>query len=341
MTHAANSEAQLKNVSRLNWIDQAKGLTIFLVVYGHNFPFTEKYIYSFHMPLFIMMAGFFHPSDVDGSGIKKRFQSIVVPYFIWSFSLFLFWFLVARKFGESATMGLSPFKNFVGVFYSQGGREYMDWSIPLWFLPMIFCVFVIFAAIRKIKNDTLYLLVLLTTIAAGFVYTRLETWNLPWSLNIAMAVLAFYALGFHYFDRIQNTSKSYAILLMVVCGLLNLVGFDYNMKIDIYRAHYGNEWLFIFNGLTGSLMVLFFFKLFPVFRFLELIGKFSLTILAAQLIALTFIKFILLLVLGQKEFNFSETERFVYSIVQILLMVPWFFVLNKYLPILNGGYKKI
>ncbi|MDB4201501.1 hypothetical protein N9763_00715 [Polaribacter sp.] len=40
------------NTQRIDWIDQAKGFGIILVVYGHNFPSIEDYIYSFHMPLF-------------------------------------------------------------------------------------------------------------------------------------------------------------------------------------------------------------------------------------------------------------------------------------------------
>jgi hypothetical protein len=109
----------------------------------------------------------------------------------------------------------------------------------------------------------------------------------------------------------------------------------------MYRAIYGNEFFFTVNGILGSLFVLFFFKAFPVFRFLAFIGKFSLTILALQLLAMTFIKAILLYGFGQSDFNFSEWERFFYAILQIILLIPGFFIINNYLPILNGGFKKI
>lgn len=62
---------ELNSSLRLNWIDQVKGFTIFLVVYGHNFPDLEKYIYSYHMPLFIMIAGFFHPTSSNIISVKK------------------------------------------------------------------------------------------------------------------------------------------------------------------------------------------------------------------------------------------------------------------------------
>ena len=76
---------------RIEWIDQVKGFAIFLVVYGHNFPFLEKYIYSFHMPLFFIIAGFFHPIKQNKVSIKKRINQLIVPYFLWSFLLFIFW----------------------------------------------------------------------------------------------------------------------------------------------------------------------------------------------------------------------------------------------------------
>jgi fucose 4-O-acetylase-like acetyltransferase len=326
---------------RLDWVDQVKGFTIFLVVYGHNFPFVEKYIYSFHMPLFIMAAGFFHPKTAAFVAVKKRFKSIIIPYFIWSLSLFTFWFFISKNYGDSASLNLSSMKNFIGVFYAQGGRAYMDWGIPLWFLPAIFITFLLFYFIKKINNTAMYYAVLAVVILMGFAYSHYFEINLPWSINIAMVALFFYAFGYHLFEKMRSVSQKKAILMMIAMGLLNFLFYNYNIKIDMYRAYFGNEFYFILNGISGSLFILFFFKAFPVFRFLQFIGKFSLTILAAQLVAMTFIKLMLLLFLHQTEFHFSEWERFLYSILQIILMIPGFFLINKYMPILNGGYKKI
>lgn len=327
--------------NRINWVDQVKGITIFLVVYGHNFPFNEKYIYSFHMPLFIMVAGFFHPTVSALSHIKKRATSILVPYFLWSFILFALWFFITRNYGDNLQYHLSPVNNFLGIFYSQGGRDYMDWGIPMWFLPAIFMTFLIFHGLQKIKNAALFYSILALIPISGFIYSRLTHINLPWSINIAMVALIFYAFGFYAFPKINSVNKKTSILLAAITGLIHFFLYDYNLKIDMYRAIYGNEFFFIVNGISGSLFILFFFKAFPVFPFLAFIGKFSLTILALQLLAMTFIKVILLYVFGQNDFNFSEWERFLYAILQIILMIPGFFIINNYVPILNGGYKKI
>src|SRR5690606_31273340 len=99
--------------------------------------------------------------------------------------------------------------------------------------------------------------------------------------------------------------------------------------------------LFLFNGLLGSIFILLLLKNFPYFKILSVVGKFTLVILALQILAMSFIKLILWIGLGQKKFEFSETERFLYAFVQILLIYPVFLVINKYFPILNGSYKKI
>lgn len=327
--------------NRINWIDQVKGFTIFLVVYGHNFPFCEKYIYSFHMPLFIMMAGFFHPAFSDSNTIRKRFKFIIVPYFIWGSFLFAAWFFVTSKFGDNVRLNLSTTKNLIGLFYSQGGRDYMDWGIPMWFLPAIFMTFLIFHFCRKIANTYVYGFVLLLLAVSGFVYSRLTETNLPWSINIAMVALTFYVFGYYALKKINAISQKTSIILAAALTVFNFLLYSHNIKIDMYRAIYGNEIIFLAGGISGSLGILLFFKAFPVFRFLGFIGKFSLTILALQLLAMTFIKFILMYVFHHDNFDFSEWERFLYAILQIVLMIPGFFIINNYFPILNGGYKKI
>lgn len=80
---------------RLVWIDILKGLAILLVVLGH-FTYSKDnngikhLIYSFHMPLFFILAGctaaisLEHSKSVS-SFYKKRFISVFIPYSVWCF----------------------------------------------------------------------------------------------------------------------------------------------------------------------------------------------------------------------------------------------------------------
>ena len=86
--------------NRSDWVDVARGLGIILVVYGHalrgNFPFADAaswqavqdgLIYSFHMPLFFVLAGLFLWKSIekDRRGfLASRWEQIIYPYLLWS-----------------------------------------------------------------------------------------------------------------------------------------------------------------------------------------------------------------------------------------------------------------
>lgn len=325
---------------RIDWIDQVKGFGIFLVVYGHNFPVTEKYIYSFHMPLFFLIAGIFHPAIQNKSTIIKRVKTILVPYFIWSFLLFLFWVFLGRFYGESANLNLSVYKNFIGVFYAQGGQEFMDWGIPLWFLPTIFLTFLLFYFIKKINNKYLEYLVIILLTSVGFLLPYI--WNIKflWSFDVALVSVIFYALGF-YLKGVFTSENKPSWLFFIVLGVLHISLFAFNGKIDMYRSVYGNQILFLLNGFVGVLFYLSLFKLIPKFKFFGFLGRFTIPILALQIRTVTVIKLGLIVFLGTKNFEFNEFEKLIMSIFQIIIMIPILFIIKKYIPILNGGSKKI
>ena len=78
--------------SRLLWMDSLKLLTIFLVCWGHAIIFDgidhdyayeiqpTLFIYSFHMPLFMTISGYFAIGLTEGRyDIKKKFIQLILP----------------------------------------------------------------------------------------------------------------------------------------------------------------------------------------------------------------------------------------------------------------------
>ncbi|WP_445721574.1 acyltransferase family protein [Flavobacterium sp.] len=323
-------------MERINWIDQLKGFAIFLMVYAHNFPVTEKYIYSFHMPLFLIISGFFLPKEINLNKIKIRFKKIIIPYFFWAFFLFLFWVLIAKDIGVSSEKNLSTTKNFIGIFYAQGSMEYMDWGIPLWFLPMLFSSFCFVFFIKKIiKNEFIQFIVSFVFLLIGSIYKG----PLPWSINVALIGTFFILFGNQLFKYLNSINKVNSILIVTVCLCIHFILFQYNSKIDMYRSRYGELYLFIINALLASTSIILIFKNFPKFKFLAFIGKHTIVILALQLIALSIIKLFLMIIFKYSDFNFNELEKLVISIIQIIILIPAYYFINKYLPIANGGNK--
>lgn len=86
---------------RIEWLDRARGIAIFLVVLGHvlrGLPenavrpggwvvFLDSWIYSFHMPVFFFISGLFIESSAQrplGKFLVSKLRTIAYPYFVWS-----------------------------------------------------------------------------------------------------------------------------------------------------------------------------------------------------------------------------------------------------------------
>ena len=86
---------------RIEWLDGARGIAIFLVVLGHvlrGLPenavspgewaaFLDRWIYSFHMPVFFFISGLFIESSARrslGNFLVSKLKTIAYPYFVWS-----------------------------------------------------------------------------------------------------------------------------------------------------------------------------------------------------------------------------------------------------------------
>lgn len=72
---------------RLQWLDILKGIAMFFVVPGHTaiYPPLEKYIYSFHMPLFFMISGMTWRKDKYPAFqdlLKDKAKRLLLPY-VW------------------------------------------------------------------------------------------------------------------------------------------------------------------------------------------------------------------------------------------------------------------
>lgn len=328
------------STTRLNWVDQARGWSIFLVVYAHNFPVLETYIYSFHVPLFFFISGMFHKQEFNLNSIKSRAKSLLIPYFFWATLLYLFWFVVGRKFGKSSSLDLSIWDNFIGIFYAQGGQEFMDWGIPLWFLPCLFLVYVIYGLIQKYAKKKLLIYFVTFLSLWGLIWSKTEL-HLPWSLDVALVGLIFYVLGHYLISYLISLNTRTSLIIFLVLMGFHLFAFYFNpSKIDMYRSIYGNPLLFIISGAAGSIAYILFFKMLPYFKVLSYFGQHSIVILATHLRALTVIKFGFYLVLGTSVFAFTEWEKLGLTFLQLTLITPVIWVVNKTLPILDGKQKQ-
>lgn len=327
---------------RISWVDLVKGFGIILVIYGHNLPFLENYIYTFHMPLFFFVSGLFHPKELNINNVKKRAKQILIPYFLWSFFLFIFWFFIGRKYGDSSTMGLSILKNFTGIFYAQGGHDYMNWGLPMWFFPAIFLTFVIFGFVRKLNKNSHQILAVLSLVSLGFLTSKTLKVHIIWSIDVALVALFFYALAFYLKDFLFNKKSKYETLLIFVLFLAHILcSLNIFDKVDMYRSIYGNIFFFLINASIGIGFWVLLFKKIRKINFLAFLGQNTIPILVLHIRSLTVIKLFLLVFLGYQTFNFNEIEKLILVVVQLIIIYPIIVFINKKIPILNGKIKTL
>ena len=118
---------------RIEWIDLAKGMAIFLMVCGHtSIPANlSNWIWSFHMPLFFIVSGMlFYPNRYPSfsSFVTKRCRTLLLPWIVFTIVT------VCYSPAESLRL-LSGCHNL----------------FALWFLPVIFLTELIGFYIMKIR----------------------------------------------------------------------------------------------------------------------------------------------------------------------------------------------
>lgn len=131
---------------RMMWLDLAKGLAILLMVLGHCLAADcalHDFIYSFHMPLFFLAAGFTMRAKPRQQVIKSSARRLLVPYFIVCGILFAFAFVSPNTLNANLDTQRSWPVVLVEILYASGDSGaiwgHMFQAIgALWFLPCLF-----------------------------------------------------------------------------------------------------------------------------------------------------------------------------------------------------------
>ncbi len=137
---------------RIPYLDLLKFLAIFLVLLGHSTEQTSadefwdhpvwSFIYSFHMPLFMFLCGFFFLSSLKRPFLvmlRKKFIQLGIP----SIMAFLIQYVIMLLMGRHAIADLCE-------------RSFMGFMNAVWFLKCVFfCYVIMYPVCKLLKNDIL------------------------------------------------------------------------------------------------------------------------------------------------------------------------------------------
>lgn len=115
LSEQVNSTSKVK--LRIEWIDVAKAIAIILVIVGHSVAFggvTRNLIFSFHMPLFFILAGYTKRTVSDLAGFKKvfihSFKRLIVPL------LFIEVFALIYQFAANSDHSLTQVFHYAKIY---------------------------------------------------------------------------------------------------------------------------------------------------------------------------------------------------------------------------------
>lgn len=230
-----NVRENVENKGRNVIVDFLRGIAVIGVLLGHalqrglypidfNTVGLTKFIYAWHMPLFILLSGYTMCISLRRKGkisIWSKFKRLVLPTFVWSFIIY---FVHDFEF-----VGIKWFRSF-----DFGIVEYMKMLVAcptyiVWFLWVVFvCTLVVYGShliVKKIGEDS----ELLTLIFSSFIF-------LGWATIVAGNVLGtnyikqyygFFLVGYACAciknEKITDAVKGIFLLLLIYYVIFKLV----------------------------------------------------------------------------------------------------------------------
>lgn len=328
---------------RFHYIDQLRAFAILLIVFEHSDhnSLLSMFSTSFSVPIFFIISGMLSKSKEAlsfGVYFKKLLKRLLVPYFALSTLLFVFWFFLGRNYGESALKDYDPIKNFIGIFYGQGGAEYMNWGIPMWFLLALFCIYSIDFLVSRWFKKRAWIFAFLFPLF-GYFLSEMFTFSFPWSIDIAFAMYGFYFFGKYFYikfgEQIINL-KWWLFPITILLITLHLSIFSINGRILYYYSRYGNFALMYLLGILGFLWAYIVFRFIPKVYGVSWIGKNTIPVLAFHLLAMSMIKAFFIYVL-KINIILNAYNSLLLAVIQILICIPVIWVINRYLPEIVGN----
>lgn len=196
--------------------------------------------YSFHMQLFVFISGYFYRCGSEehiGSYIQRKFQRLMIPYFIWN----LIYGLIAGYLrGHGFTFGepLSLYRLFVEPFRLgyQFTLNHAAWFVPTLFLTETVHVLLVRAGHRIKAGCALRTLFCFGLGIAGiFLSKHIGTGGFMLPIIKVMFLLPIYSAGVWYRERLEERDKvGNAVYFSILIGAALLL--LYSGKTLIYAV---------------------------------------------------------------------------------------------------------
>jgi len=235
---------------RIIWLDNLKTFGILAVVLGHIASPLGYFIYSWHMPLFFFLSGFFLKFELSlNEFIKKDIKRLMAPYFI--FAIFA---LIAESLKRVALNRekLEYLDEITGIFVWMDYSSLINtYGFVLWFLPTLFlCRLLIFTLNKIIKSELTQFILIFSIFYSSFYF------NFIFAIDNAFNAALFVFLGSIFFRHYQNIPKLNFLTFILIAIIYYL---DIPI-LDVSRKIYENYFINIFYAISVIFILIFLMK---------------------------------------------------------------------------------
>jgi len=237
---------------RMLWIDLCKAIGICLVVIGHFLPVATPLkiiIYSFHVPLFIMISGYLTKTERTwATHIRHRMNRLLLPYFGFAFVSLIYYAFDPIVWREMA----------IKFLYWHGETI---WNDPIWYLFTMFIIEAVgYALLRCIekankKAFALGISIVFSVVIGYFIYQFRPDIFVLFGIDKALCLLAFYLLGHvlrvtRFFERKRFSQGVYSGAFLLMCILTLII--NWNNNISVYHFDWNNYFVFLLTAAAGT-----------------------------------------------------------------------------------------
>ena len=322
------------------WIDWAKTLSIFAIVWGHCFPEGLcGFIYAFNVPVFFIISGYLcHREASFGKCFDKTLHNLIIPYFI----------LAAIKVAGPVIKHIGDGEWIWSVAAVLGGFHSLN-DAPgcsnLWFVYSLVIVKLLFQ-VSSGKRD---IALAMACLAGAVVYNDILHLEWRWAVSNCLLAYPFFIIGNSLRDkdilqRLVTSARQYRYVAALAAALLIAVTYivgTQNGQAKLYMGQYANNVvLFAVGALTGSMAVFVLSALLDGVRL-----KITRVISSGTIVILVFHRELLHPLL--KEIGKTDTSSlltvntlvFVSAIIVVMAFYPIILLVKRFIPIVLGRRK--
>lgn len=329
------------------WINVLRALGIVLVVLGHTLgigEWLEKYIYSFHMPLFFFISGLVLTESRLAIGWREAGRHyalrLLVPYLLFSLITYVPWVFLTRKYGAEAVLNVPAWKPLIGTFYGIGIDGWLQHNAMLWFFPCLFVVHMVFRVIKRKCEGASLIFAIIACAVLGYALALSLPIRLPWGGEAALLAIPFYAAGYalsQYKSKLSENAIPLVFVAMVL-GSIQLGCIITNGRVDMNFLSLGNPLVFYLGAFAGIGALAGVAALLPMCSCYNRIADASIVAFSLHRVMFSVFTTIgLLLVADMPTFKSSAWGSVIYTggaILVSLILWPW---IRRYFPLLVGG----